>query len=54
MTTCHEGVCYTGTKDKRCKGKKNEFDLKDGGWCWEGRRDIMCPAPPANMCTDTS
>jgi len=43
--TCYAGACYTGTVDSRCKGVANLQRLDDGGWCYEGRRDISCPAP---------
>jgi len=41
---CWKGTCYTGTIDSRCDGKENRFDLGDGGWCWNGRRDQECSA----------
>eukprot|EP00930_Biecheleria_cincta_P058295 TRINITY_DN4413_c0_g2_i1.p1 TRINITY_DN4413_c0_g2~~TRINITY_DN4413_c0_g2_i1.p1 ORF type:complete len:547 (-),score=82.34 TRINITY_DN4413_c0_g2_i1:323-1963(-) len=42
---CYAGACYTGTVDARCSGVANLHHLGDGGWCYEGRRDISCPAP---------
>jgi len=42
---CYAGACYTGTVDARCSGVANLRPLDDGGWCYEGRRDISCPAP---------
>ena len=47
LSICREGICYTGTRDARCNKKKNGTDLKDGGWCWDKRRDIHCPARPS-------
>ena len=29
---------------KDCKGKSNGHQIGDGTWCWDGRRDIQCPA----------
>ena len=37
-----ECVCVRGYYDFRCDGEANLFDLEDGGWCWEGRRDEFC------------
>lgn len=45
---CYAGACYTGTVDSRCSGVANLRPLGDGGWCYEGRRDISCPARPAS------
>ena len=42
LVTCLESVCYTGTVDARCDGRDCGFDLGDGGWCCDGRRDSMC------------
>ena len=42
LVTCLESVCYTGTADARCDGRDCGFDLGDGGWCCDGRRDSMC------------
>ena len=42
LVTCLESVCYTGTADARCDGRDCGFDLGDGGWCCDGRRDAMC------------
>jgi len=39
---CHDGKCYAGKADERCEDKKNGFDLRDGGWCWDRRRDVEC------------
>lgn len=43
LVTCYDRECYTGTKDSRCEDRDNLFDLGDGGWCYDGRRDEMCP-----------
>ena len=42
---CEHGgcVCVRGDIDARCYQKTNNFDLQDGGWCSEGRRDEYCP-----------
>ena len=42
LVTCLESVCYTGTADARCDGRDCGFDLGDGGWCCDGRRDVSC------------
>ena len=44
-TDCKHGgcVCIRGDIDARCYQKTNNFDLQDGGWCSEGRRDEYCP-----------
>ena len=42
LVVCYRGSCYTGTLDARCDGQDNGFDLGDGGWCWNGRRDQPC------------
>jgi len=47
MVSCHEGQCYTGTRDARCTempntGEPGSPDLGDGGWCYDGRRDQHC------------
>jgi len=43
---CGFGICkhYGGVPDGRCDGKDNGFDLGDGGFCWDGRRDKYCLA----------
>jgi len=45
---CEKGecVCVHGNSDIRCEGKPTEFDLLDGGWCYDGRRDAHCPLNP--------
>ena len=42
LVTCYERFCYTGTYDDRCDGRECGFDLGDGGWCCDGRRDVRC------------
>ena len=47
MVICYEGRCYTGTRDARCTNQPNldepgSPELGDGGWCWDGRRDVHC------------
>jgi hypothetical protein len=50
LTTCHEGVCYTGTRTDACDGVGNGDTELFGGtgesWCWDGRRDRRCPHNP--------
>eukprot|EP00927_Polykrikos_kofoidii_P055622 TRINITY_DN49837_c0_g1_i1.p1 TRINITY_DN49837_c0_g1~~TRINITY_DN49837_c0_g1_i1.p1 ORF type:complete len:498 (+),score=91.81 TRINITY_DN49837_c0_g1_i1:146-1639(+) len=47
----HKGVWISvGPLDKRCQGRQNGFDLKDGGWCWDKRRDTRCH----NMTSEAS
>lgn len=46
MVACTEHSCYTGAFDIRCSNKTNGHTLGDGGWCWDGRRDQLCPHPP--------
>ena len=54
LVTCHEGRCYTGTRNAACAGQSNGFDLGDGGWCWAGRRDEgCCAANPTPKPTPT-
>ena len=43
IVVCYQNLCYTGTNDSRCDSQANSYDLGDGGWCWDGRRDILCP-----------
>eukprot|EP00931_Biecheleriopsis_adriatica_P032117 TRINITY_DN1876_c0_g1_i4.p1 TRINITY_DN1876_c0_g1~~TRINITY_DN1876_c0_g1_i4.p1 ORF type:complete len:458 (+),score=109.83 TRINITY_DN1876_c0_g1_i4:391-1764(+) len=57
--TCWQGTCYTGTHDSRCENQLPLHDLGDGGWCYEGRRDISCPPrsstpPSANGPSSTT
>ena len=47
MVSCYDGQCYTGTRDARCTNQPNldepgSPELGDGGWCWDGRRDVHC------------
>jgi len=54
---CEKGecVCVHGNTDFRCEGKPNNFDLLDGGWCYDGRRDAHCPLnPDRNACLEIS
>eukprot|EP00931_Biecheleriopsis_adriatica_P058001 TRINITY_DN3445_c0_g1_i10.p1 TRINITY_DN3445_c0_g1~~TRINITY_DN3445_c0_g1_i10.p1 ORF type:complete len:613 (+),score=107.18 TRINITY_DN3445_c0_g1_i10:82-1839(+) len=47
LVLCWENVCYTGTYNPICYGAGMDMhDLGDGGWCYQGRRDIRCPARP--------
>ena len=39
---CHQGKCYSGKADDRCKNKTNGHQLGDGTWCWTERRDTRC------------
>ena len=46
LVTCSQGTCVTGTKVPACANQENGHQLGDGGWCYDGRRDIECPPPP--------
>jgi len=48
---CAMGECkhYGGVKDSRCEGQLNGFDLDDGGFCHDGRRDRYCRAVDPKM-----
>lgn len=43
---CGTGLCrqFGGAPDRRCNSQHNGFDLGDGGFCWDGRRDVYCMA----------
>jgi len=43
LVKCYKKQCFTGTKDINCADKANGFDLEDGSWCFDGRRDMRCP-----------
>ena len=40
-----ECTCVRGQHDPRCDNLPNNYDLEDGGWCFDGRRDEHCMTP---------
>ena len=43
-TDCKNGECgcVRGHYHPNCTNQQNYFDLQDGGWCFDGRRDEYC------------